>query len=192
MLGDDVDGMAADRLALIKKTLPRSPEVVDRVIELMGDAYPELRESRSFLMEVAKHEEEGFRRTLEQGTKLLDDLLDAGAVGAADAFKLHDTFGFPIELTREMAAERGVPFEQDTEFERLMGEQRARSSAAAKGGKVGREEETVRALGSEPAAFVGYEDLEVHTVVQGVTTEITGNCGMSPAPAQNDETETST
>ena len=59
-------------------------------------------------------EEEGFRRTLEQGTKLLDELLEAGEVGPQDAFKLHDTFGFPIELTREIARERGVPFATTT------------------------------------------------------------------------------
>ena len=56
-------------------------------------------------------EEESFGRTLEQGTRLLDDLLAAGEVSGADAFRLHDTYGFPIELTREIAAERGVPFD---------------------------------------------------------------------------------
>ena len=67
-----------------------------------------------------------------------------------------------------------MPFAHDDEFDRLMGEQRARSSAAAKGGKVGRAEESVRELGTDPAVFVGYEDLEVHTVVQGLATQDDG------------------
>ena len=59
-------------------------------------------------------EEEGFGRTLEQGTRLLDDLLERAASGhrAQDAFRLHDTYGFPIDLTREIAAERGIAVER--------------------------------------------------------------------------------
>ncbi len=188
LIGDGIVPSNEDRGYILRRVMRRAilqghrigiegvflPRFVEQVIDLMGPAYPELVAHRPAILKWVTGEEEGFRRTLEQGTKLLDDLLDAGAVGAGEAFQLHDTFGFPIELTREIAAERGVPFAQDAEFERLMGEQRARSSAAAKGGKVGRAEETVRALGSEPAAFVGYEDLEVHTVVQGVATEDDG------------------
>ena len=148
------------------------PAFAEQVIEIMGPAYPDLVSARDTILKWVRGEEEGFRRTLEQGTKLLDDLLDAGAVSAADAFRLHDTFGFPIELTREMALERGVPFAEDAEFTRLMDEQRARSSAAAGAGrKVGRVGEIVREVAPEQTVFTGYEDLEVHTVVQGVREE---------------------
>ncbi len=147
------------------------PRFAEQVIEIMGPAYPELVSGRESILKWVTAEEEGFRRTLDSGTKLLDDLLDAGELGAADAFRLHDTFGFPIELTREIAAERGVPFAGDEEFERLMSEQRSRSSAAAGSRKVGRTEEIVRGLSPEPTAFAGYEELEVHTVVQGVSDE---------------------
>src|SRR6478752_6545540 len=79
------------------------PQFVEQVIETMGGVYPELATGRETILKWVRGEEEGFRRTLEQGSKLLDDLLDAGEVSAADAFRLHDTFGFPIELTRELA-----------------------------------------------------------------------------------------
>ncbi len=148
------------------------PAFAEQVIETMGAAYPDLVSGRETILKWVRGEEEGFRRTLEQGTKLLDDLLDAGAVSAQDAFQLHDTFGFPIELTREMALERGVPFAGDEEFGRLMDEQRARSSAAAGSGrKVGRTGEIIREVSAEPTTFTGYEDLESHTVVQGVREE---------------------
>jgi alanyl-tRNA synthetase len=188
LIGDGVVPSNEDRGYILRRVMRRAiqqghrigiegvflPRFVEQVVDLMGPAYPELVAHRPAILKWVTGEEESFRRTLEQGTGLLDELLAAGAVSAPDAFKLHDTFGFPIELTREIAAERGVPFAQDAEFERLMDEQRARSSAAARSGKVGRAEETVRALGSEPATFVGYEDLEVRTVVQDVADEQDG------------------
>src|ERR671920_1989026 len=98
---------------------------------------------------------------------LLDDLLARGEISGADAFRLHDTYGFPIELTREIAQERGVPFAGDDEFTRLMDEQRARSSAGAKT-RVGGGTEVVREVAPEPSAFTGYEHLEEHTTVTGL------------------------
>jgi alanyl-tRNA synthetase len=144
------------------------PRYVGLVIDTMGAAYPELRKNHESIAKWARAEEESFGRTLEQGTRLLDDLLAAGAVSGADAFRLHDTYGFPIELTREIAQERGVPFEGDEEFGRLMGEQRARSSAAATQDKVGASEQVVREVASEPSHFTGYEHLEEHTTVAGL------------------------
>jgi alanyl-tRNA synthetase len=88
-------------------------KVVDRVIELMGDAYPELRESRSFVLEVSKHEEESFRRTLNRGLKMIDEeisrLKEGGGkvISGEAAFFLHDTHGFPWDLTQIIARERG-------------------------------------------------------------------------------------
>ncbi|MSX01756.1 MAG: alanine--tRNA ligase, partial [Actinobacteria bacterium] len=119
------------------------PAFADQVIEVMGAAYPELVDRRETILEWVRGEEQSFGRTLEQGTGLLDELLAAGELGGADAFRLHDTFGFPIELTREIAAERGVPFADDAEFERLMGDQRTRSAAGAGSRKVGASAEAV-------------------------------------------------
>jgi len=144
------------------------PRYVEQVIELMGGAYPELVHGRETILKWVRAEEAGFGRTLEQGTRLLDDLLAEGELAAADAFKLHDTYGFPIELTREIAAERGVPFTGDAEFAELMDAQRARSAAAAGGRKVGSTETVVRDLSPEPTEFTGYEALEQHTIVAGL------------------------
>jgi alanyl-tRNA synthetase len=144
------------------------PKYVSVVVETMGAAYPELRSHHETIAKWARAEEESFGRTLEQGTRLLDDVLAAGEVSGADAFRLHDTYGFPIELTREIAAERGVPFGGDAEFERLMDEQRARSSAAAAQDKVGASEQVVREVAPEPTHFTGYEHLEEHTMVAGL------------------------
>ena len=94
------------------------PQYVSLITDIMGPAYPELKAQHETISKWVTAEEESFGRTLEQGTRLLDTLLSAGEVSGADAFRLHDTYGFPIELTREIAAERGVPFAGDAEFDR--------------------------------------------------------------------------
>ena len=139
------------------------PHYVSTVIDTMGAAYPELRAQHETIAKWARAEEESFGRTLEQGTKLLDDLLSAGAVSGADAFRLHDTYGFPVELTREIADERGVPFEGDAEFEALMEAQRARSRQTG-----GRTMAAGLSIEGEPTTFTGYEHLEEHTTVTAV------------------------
>jgi alanyl-tRNA synthetase len=141
------------------------PRYVDAVVETMGRAYPELVARSETILKWVRAEEEGFGRTLEQGTRLLDQLLADGELSGADAFRLHDTYGFPIELTREIAAERGVPFAGEDAFAQLMGEQRARSAAAGGRAKVGADAEVVRALGTDPTTFTGYEHLTEHTTV---------------------------
>ncbi|HEX8699465.1 MAG TPA: alanine--tRNA ligase [Myxococcaceae bacterium] len=88
-------------------------KVVDRVIELMGDAFPELRENRTFALEVSRHEEESFRRTLNRGLKMIDEevekLKQSGGkvISGESTFFLHDTHGFPWDLTQIIARERG-------------------------------------------------------------------------------------
>jgi alanyl-tRNA synthetase len=146
---------------------PFLPRFVDVVIETMGRAYPELHARRQTIQKWVRAEEEGFGRTLEQGTRLLDDLLAQGEVTGEDAFRLHDTYGFPIELTREAAEERGVPFAGEGEFARLMDEQRARSSAGART-RAGGGGDVVREVAPEPSEFTGYEHLEEHTTVTGL------------------------
>ncbi len=142
------------------------PQYVSLVIDLMGAAYPQLLERHETIDKWVRAEEESFGRTLEQGTRLLDDLLSAGAVSGADAFRLHDTYGFPIELTREIAAERGVPFEGDADFEELMEAQRARSRQGA-----GRVMAGALSVEGEPTTFTGYEHLEEHTTVTGLSEQ---------------------
>ncbi|MEX0865292.1 MAG: alanine--tRNA ligase [Acidimicrobiia bacterium] len=110
------------------------PSLVEATIEVMGDSYPTLVEKSSFILDVATREEERFRRTLESGHQLLDtELGESGAVlSGSTAFKLHDTYGFPIELTSEIAAERGVEVDVE-QFEAEMSVQRERARAAWKG-----------------------------------------------------------
>jgi alanyl-tRNA synthetase len=119
--------------------LPRFAQVVE---ETMGAAYPELVEHRDAIRKWLAAEEESFGRTLEQGTKLLDELIARArqqgeeGLGAEDVFQLHDTYGFPIDLTREIAAEHDLGVDEPG-FERLMDEQRARARAGGGRGRGG-------------------------------------------------------
>ncbi|HSG80000.1 MAG TPA: alanine--tRNA ligase, partial [Acidimicrobiia bacterium] len=112
-----------------------TPALVDATIEIMGDAYPALPVARDGIVEMAEREERRFRRTLESGYTLLDGALDEVAdddtLSGAVAFKLHDTYGFPVELTDEIATERGVVLDR-AEFDAEMHQQRERARAAWK------------------------------------------------------------
>src|SRR4051812_45897503 len=141
---------------------------VDVVQETMGAAYPELGRERDTILRWVQAEEQGFGRTLETGLVMLDELLARGEVSGDDAFKLHDTFGFPIDLTTEIAGERDVPVDI-AGFDALMEEQRVRSSAGAGGQeRVGARQEVIRQLSEEPTDFTGYEHLQERTTVSGV------------------------
>jgi len=102
-----------------------------RVVELLGEAHPELREHEERVAAELLAEEERFLRTLETGGRLLDDVVagSAAEITAWDAFRLHDTYGFPIELTVEIAAEHGKTVDE-AGFTELMDEQRDRARAA--------------------------------------------------------------
>jgi alanyl-tRNA synthetase len=144
------------------------PKYVDVVIETMGNAYPELHRERDTIMRWVRAEEQGFGRTLETGLSMLDELLPVGEVSGEDAFRLHDTFGFPIDLTIEIAGEREVPVDI-AGFDALMEEQRVRSSAGAgTQERVGAKQEVIRRLSEEPTEFTGYEHLEERTTVSGL------------------------
>ena len=129
-------------------------ETCSVVIELMGDAYPALVERREEILDAIAAEEEKFARTLEAGSARLDELVAAGGmINGADAFRLHDTFGFPIDLTVEMAAERGVSVDR-AGFDAAMAEQRERSRGAKRGAFTADAE--ISALRSE---FIGYPNV---------------------------------
>ncbi len=106
--------------------------LVPTLVEVMGEAWPELRKHQTHIQEVLLEEEESFGRTLDKGLKKFDELASDGAVSGEDAFQLYDTFGFPLDLTQIMASERGLTVDVDG-FERCMEEQRERSRAGAKG-----------------------------------------------------------
>jgi alanyl-tRNA synthetase len=143
---------------------------LDVVVDTMGEAYPEIRQRREEIRTWVTAEEQGFGRTLAAGTQLLDTLLEQGTVSGEDAFRLHDTFGFPVELTTEIAAERGVEWTGQDEFDRLMTEQRERSKAGSRrGDHGGAAAGSIAALVAEqPTEFTGYAHLEEHTTVSGI------------------------
>ncbi|HEX7292924.1 MAG TPA: alanine--tRNA ligase [Solirubrobacterales bacterium] len=145
----------------------------ERTIEIMGGTYPELAAERETVARWVGDEEESFGRTLERGSELLEQLV-AGAkesgtswIDAADAFKLHDTYGFPYDLTKELLAERGLSVD-DSGFEELMEEQRQRArvgSATAHGSENRHEKVIAFASAVPPTRFVGYETLAATTGV---------------------------
>jgi alanyl-tRNA synthetase len=149
------------------------------VTELMGSEYPELAAERESVTKWLDAEEEGFGRTLEQGLKRLDELIararedgDEG-ISAHDAFLLHDTHGFPIDLTVELVAEHGLGVDEEG-FEGLMEEQRTRGRAVARGHFTVEERERAAEFAGEAGfatEFVGYETTDADTTIGAVTAD---------------------
>jgi len=151
-------------------------KLVDVLARTMGDVFPEIRARQAHVQDVIRREEEAFNRTLDRGIELFNEEAarvlaggkSAGGTGSAHvrhisgefAFKLYDTYGFPLDLTELMARERGLRVDVEG-FHRLMEEQRARARAAQK-----KEIITVSQLESAtPTRFVGYEQLEATATV---------------------------
>jgi alanyl-tRNA synthetase len=130
----------------------------DSVIEQMADAYPELGEHRTEIHRALTAEEERFGETLERGMKLFEEAAARGEITGEDAFTLQSTFGFPIELTQELARERGLGV-NDEEYTRLMEEHREISRRTS-GIQV-----DVRFSSAPRTEFVGYERTEVPTAI---------------------------
>jgi len=120
---------------LLGQREPVLARLADVVVETLGDIYPELREKRSHVETVTRAEEERFLETIEGGLSRLDELTRGApaTIPGAEAFKLYDTYGFPIDLTQLIAAERGWKVEQEG-FEASLAEQQERSRNAGKGG----------------------------------------------------------
>jgi alanyl-tRNA synthetase len=155
-------------LALESPWLERFAE---RTVEMMADAYPELAEHRETIIRWVGDEEVAFGRTLDRGTELLARLVseakDQGTswVDAADAFKLHDTYGFPYDLTKELLAEEGLSVD-DSGFESLMEKQRLRARSGAEISRPDDHKAVIAFASAAPAStFVGYETLHAETAV---------------------------
>jgi alanyl-tRNA synthetase len=136
------------------------------VIEQMSAAYPELREHADEIERVVRLEEERFRETLARGMKEFDELADKDAISGDDAFVLSATYGFPVELTVELAEERGQPVDVDR-FRELMEEHREVSRAGGESTTQQLAAEIVSA-GFRASEFVGYERTDVLTAVIAV------------------------
>ena len=153
-----------------------TPTLVAASIESLGEAYPLLRRDADLITSIALREEEGFDRTLRTGMTLLEEATaqvagQSGAkVGGDVAFRLHDTHGFPIELTEELAAEQSLAVDR-VEFDRLMGDQRDRARASARTPRAAEESAYRAILESEGSTvFVGRtpEEYSVPAQIVGV------------------------
>ena len=138
------------------------PKLSETAIDIMSAAYPDLLGNKDFILGVMTKEEERFRQTLKTGLTILEDELSSGSqeLAGQSAFLLHDTYGFPLELTQEIAGERNVRVDV-AGFEEEMGAQRDRAKSARKGAKVG--EATIEAYRHVMEThgiteFVGYEE----------------------------------
>ena len=161
------------------------PPLVERTVELFGHAHPELVENRAYVEQVASSEEGRFAATLRQGMTLLETEIEKAA-GAKRlpgdvVFKLHDTFGFPKELTSELAAETGLEIDEER-FEALMDAQRERAKRSAK--NVRAEEELATVAGEAGTTeFVGYQTLES----DGRLVALIGAGGREPVATEGEE-----
>jgi alanyl-tRNA synthetase len=131
--------------------------LTDVVVHQMAEAYPELGERREEIRRVLGEEEERFSETLSRGLRLFEEVAGGEGISGEDAFKLHDTYGFPLELTEELARERDLVVDVDG-FKQLMEEQRQRSRRAAPSVDV-------RVSSDVRSEFVGYEETDVLTAI---------------------------
>jgi alanyl-tRNA synthetase len=172
---------------------PVAAELIDVVLKTMGEQYPELMTDRKRIETVALAEEAAFLKTLKAGTNILDSAVTetkagGGTVLSGDqAFLLHDTWGFPIDLTLEMASEQGLTVDEDG-FRRLMKEQRDRAKADARAKKTGHADlSAYREVADRSGAtvFTGYTDNSNEATVVGLLVD-----GVpSPAATEGDEVE---
>ncbi len=158
---------------------PVIKELIDASIKAMGPQYPELISDQSRIQKVAIAEEESFLQTLKSGTQIFDTAANeikssGGKVLSGDAaFKLHDTYGFPIDLTLEMATEQGLQVDADG-FRRLMKEQKDRAKADSKAKKSGHTDLTeYRKIADENglSEFIGYASIESEAKVRGLLVD---------------------
>jgi alanyl-tRNA synthetase len=130
--------------------------ITDIVVEQMGTWYRELGENRTLISETIKAEEERFSQTLERGLKVFEEVAARGSISGDDAFTLAATYGFPVELTRELAVERGLEVDEE-EFSRRMSEHRDISRST--------EARAVGDLDGPTTEFAGYEKTETLTAI---------------------------
>ncbi len=152
-----------------------TPRLVDASVTSLGDAYPVLRHDLDLITDILQREEEGFGRTLRTGLTLLTEAMDATDGPSATlpgdiAFRLHDTHGFPIELTEELAAERSLSVDRAV-FETLMAEQQERARASARQPRAA-DEGAYRAILDEhgPTVFVGRRAADLETSASVIAT----------------------
>jgi alanyl-tRNA synthetase len=172
---------------------PVFPELLPVSMAAMAPSYPELTDNFGRISAIAYAEEEAFRRTLVAGTTIFDTAVaetkrgGATALPGAEAFKLHDTYGFPIDLTLEMAAEQGLHVDEPG-FRRLMSEQRDRAKADAKSRRSTHADlSAYRSIvdAGAPISFTGYDEVVTESTVRGILVD----GAVVPAAAEGTEIE---
>jgi alanyl-tRNA synthetase len=172
---------------------PIMSELTVAAIGAMGPQYPELISAKNRILAVSASEEESFLQTLKSGTQIFDVSSAAlkksksSVIPGEDVFKLHDTYGFPFDLTLEMAREEGLSVDEDG-FRRLMKEQKDRAKADAKSKKSGHTDVSVyRAIAdkSGKTEFLGYSNISSESKLTGILVD---GVGVSSA-AQGDDVE---
>ncbi|PRQ11962.1 alanine--tRNA ligase [Corynebacterium sp. 13CS0277] len=157
---------------------PTMEQFITTIMDTMTPSYPEIAESRQRILQVAVNEEKAFLRTLESGTHLFEQVAESvkasgqKVVDGAQAFTLHDTYGFPIDLTLEMAAEAGLDVDR-AGFESLMAEQVARAKADSRAKKHGHADLSIYRewVDNNPTRFVGYDTLSNQATVLGLVSD---------------------
>ncbi len=151
-------------------------EVADTVIDASETAYPELEEKREYIKKIIEKEEERFDSTIDNGLVVLNQYIEEAKaegkelIGGAEAFKLHDTYGFPLDLTVEMAAENGLGVDVEG-FNTAMSEQKKAAKAARKDGSSWDSDDMYDFEDVKPTEFVGYESLSSEAEIVGIATE---------------------
>lgn len=160
-------------------TRPFLVELVETVIQSSESAYPELREHDAYIKKVIGTEEANFARTIDAGMNILNNMIDGlekaheHLLKGLDVFKLNDTFGFPLDLTKEIAAEQGIEIDEEG-FHAEMTKQKERARAERlKKNISGWSEDLFGALNAEPTVFTGYETLNDTGVVVALSDEET-------------------
>jgi alanyl-tRNA synthetase len=153
-------------------------ELVPVLVQGMGDHFTEIRERQQHIETVIRAEEESFRKTLDRGIALFEEVSTGGEVSGEDAFKLYDTYGFPLDLTQQMARERGIEVDVEgfhREMEKAKERSRAGSAFKLEGGEF-------QVLSEGPhSRFVGYDTLEATTELRAVKSLTPGE-GEDEAP----------
>lgn len=158
-------------------------EVADTVINCSKDAYPELEEKREYIKNIIKKEEERFDATIDNGIVVLNGYIENAkkenrkSLTGGEAFKLHDTYGFPLDLTIEMAQEKGLEVDVDG-FNKAMQEQKDTARNARADGSSWDGDETYVFSNAEPTVFVGYDTLETEAKVVGIVVADNGVADM--------------
>ncbi|MCI8520388.1 MAG: alanine--tRNA ligase [Clostridia bacterium] len=158
-------------------------EVADTVINCSKDAYPELEEKREYIKNIIKKEEERFDATIDNGIVVLNGYIENAkkenrkSLTGGEAFKLHDTYGFPLDLTIEMAQEKGLEVDVDG-FNKAMQEQKDTARNARADGSSWDGDETYVFENAEPTVFVGYDTLETEAKVVGIVVADNGVADM--------------